>query len=129
MAQAPSVMKLHLRYRLFIAEMNLDINILRIFDDYVQELQSKINEPDIKKGIGHFEKQFAILRSEIDELKHEMHLLKMKLAAYAREKKGLDIKTYKADNHVNLRKRYKVYRKNFEKLKNEFRRFEGEWLV
>ena len=129
MAQSLSVMKLHLRYRLFIAEMNLDINVLRIFEDYIQELQTKRNEPDVKKGIGYFEKQFTVIRNEIDEIKHEMHLLKMKLAAYAREKKTPDLKTYKADNHGNISKRYKTYRKSFTKLKNEFRRFEGEWLV
>jgi hypothetical protein len=129
MAQSPSVMKLHLRYRLFIAEMNLDINVLRIFEDYIKELQAKKNEPDVKKGIGYFEKQFTVTRSEIDELKHEMHLLKMKLAAYAREEKGPGFKTYKADNHGDISKRYKIYRKDFTKLKNEFRRFEGEWLA
>lgn len=128
MALVSSAMTLHLRYRLFIAEMNLDINVLRIFEDYIQELQSKRNEPDLKTGIDYFEKQFTILRKENDELRHEMHLLKMKLAAYARERKGFDIKTYKADNHKEIWKRYKTYRKSFGHLKNEFKDFEKKWL-
>ena len=128
MANVPSAMKLHLRYRLYIAEMNFDINVLRIFEDYIQELQSKRNEPDVKKGVDYFKKNFEDLRKEIDELRHEMHILKMKLAALAREKKVFDNKSYKEDDHKGIKKRYKAYRKKFLKIKDGFRHFEIEWL-
>lgn len=128
MAIAPSAMKLHLRYRLYIAEMNFDINVLRIFEDYIQELQSKSIEPDVKKGVAYFKQNFESLRKTIDAMRHEMHILKMKLAALAREKKTLDTKSYKEDNHKGIKTRYKAYRENFEKIKDEFRHFEGEWL-
>jgi chromosome segregation ATPase len=128
MAIAPSAMKLHLRYRLYIAEMNFDINVLRIFEDYIQELQSKSSEPDVKKGVDHFKENFESLRKNIDELRHEMHILKMKLAAMAREKQTLDDKSYKEDNHKGIKKRYKTYREDFEKIKEAFSHFESEWL-
>ena len=38
MNAAPTIMTLHLRYRLWIAEMNFDINVLRIFEDYIKVL-------------------------------------------------------------------------------------------
>jgi histidyl-tRNA synthetase len=123
MAFVPSIMKLHLRYRLFIAEMNFDINLLRIFDDYLAEIKLKKNEPEISLGINRFEKQFAAVRHEIDELRHEMHLLKMKLAALARDNRLLDRKTYQSDNHKLLYARYKAYRRNFENLKKEISNF------
>ncbi len=44
MSDAPSIMSLHLGYRLWIAEMNFDINVLRIFNDYLEELSSKKDE-------------------------------------------------------------------------------------
>ena len=128
MAQVPSVMSLHLRYRLLIAELNFDINVLRIFDDYVHELLVKRKEPDVKKGIAGFEKEFAQLRNEIDELRHEMHLQKMKLGAMSKEQKQFDQKIYKAGNHSAVWKRYTAYRKNFDAVKNAFGKFEGEWL-
>ena len=128
MPRTPSIMSLHLRYRLWIAEMNSDINILRIFDDYLQELESKKNEPEVKTAIDQFQKQFLSLRKEIDELRHEMHILKMKLAAYAREMKPVNYITYQADNHTALKKRYVAFRKTFEKFKNDFSGFEGKWL-
>ncbi len=128
MSRIPSIMSLHLRYRLWIAEMNSDINILRIFDDYLQELASKKNEQEVKAGIDQFQQQFVLLRKEIDELRHEMHILKMKLAAYAREMKPVNYKTFQADNHTTLKKRYLAFRKAFDKIKNDFGRFEGKWL-
>lgn len=121
-------MSLHLRYRLWIAEMNLDINVLRIFNDYLAALSNKKDESEVSKGIGQFEQQFKDLRKEIDDLRNEMHLLKMKLAAFAREKKPLDYKTYQADNHTALRKRYLAFRDHFEEIKRNFGNFESKWL-
>ncbi len=128
MPSTPSTMGLHLRYRLWIAELNSEINVLRICDDYLKELGPLGKEIEVKNGIDHFKKQFVILRNEIDELRHEMHILKMKLASYSREKKAIDFKTYKSDNHAALKKRYYTYIKLFEKVKKEFRHFEEKWL-
>ena len=69
-----------------------------------------------------------MLRKEIDDLRNEMHLLKMKLASYAREKKPLDYKTYLTDNHTNIAERYREFRKNFNQAKKEFEEFETRWL-
>lgn len=53
-------MRLHLRYRLWIAEMNADITVLRIFDDYIAEI--KKNDPQTKGVISDFQKQFIDFR-------------------------------------------------------------------
>lgn len=123
-----SIMGLHFRYRLWIAEMNYHINILRIFEDYVGELSSKKNEPEVKRGIEKFELEFVSIRKEIDQLRHEMHLAKMTLAASSKLVKSLDAKTLVKDNHTDLRKRYLAYRKTFERVKKEFGQFESKWL-
>jgi len=128
MPATPSIMSLHLRYRLWIAEMNFDINVLRIFNDYLEALSSREEESEVNTGIGDFERKFAAFRKEIDDLRNEMHLLKMKLAAFSREKKPLDYKTYLADNHTGLKKRYLGFREEFDKVKKEFGGFEVKWL-
>ena len=69
-------MSLHLRYRLWIAEMNSDIDVLRIFGDYLKELVSKGDNPEVKNRIDYFQQQFINLRKDIDELRDEMHILK-----------------------------------------------------
>ena len=128
MPTSPSAMSLHLRYRLWIAEMNSDINVLRIFDDYLAELSCQKNEAEVKSGIADFGKQFVKLRNEIDVMRHEMHLHKMKLAALSREMKPFTYDAYKADTHDALNKRYSAFRKTFGKTKKEFGAFESKWL-
>ena len=68
--------------------MNSHINLIRIFDDYVAELSARKNEPVVKKGIEEFKQQFIDLRQSIDELRHEMHMAKMSLAADSRQSKN-----------------------------------------
>ena len=48
MPDYPSAMSLHLQYRLWIAELNFDINVLRIFGDYLTELRTKRKEQEVK---------------------------------------------------------------------------------
>jgi hypothetical protein len=119
-----SIMTLHLEYRLWIAELNADINVLRIFDDYLKEIsaQKKSNQTT---GINIYRGQFLELRKEIDELRHEMHLNKMKLAASAKTENVVIKDLEKNIHHKEITARYNAFRKNFDKTKKEFQQFEG----
>lgn len=128
MAITHSPKGLHMKYRLRIAEMNRDIDILRIFDDYLTELRSQRSNDDVSKGINRFEKEFVQLRKEIDDLRHQMHLHKMNLAALSREGKVLDDETYKSEDHEGLEKRYFEQRKRFDQMREEFESFESKWF-
>jgi hypothetical protein len=128
MPATPSAMSLHLCYRLWIAELNFDINVLRIFADYLSELRTKRKEPEVKQKGDYFEKEFQRLRTEIDELRHELHIGKMKLGAFARDGKPFDYKLFNAENQAPLKKRFSVYKTNFKKINKEFEDFEGQWL-
>ncbi len=128
MPARPSLMSLHLKYRLLIAELNFDINVLRIFGDYLTELRAKRKEAEVKTQSDYFEKQFLGLRTEIDEIRHEMQLGKMKLGAFSREAKPFDYKLYNKENHGPITKRLSTYKAHFKILKKEFGEFEGQWL-
>jgi hypothetical protein len=128
MPASPSAMSLHLCYRLWIAELNFDINVLRIFGDYLAELRTKRKEPEVKAKSDYFEKQFLALRTDIDELRHEMHIGKMKLGAYARDAKPFEYKLFNTENYAPLKKRLTIYKAGFKKTEKEFEEFEAEWL-
>lgn len=118
-----SIMTIHLEYRLWIAELNADINVLRIFDDYLKEISAQKKSTQTT-GINNYKKQFSELRKEIDELKHEMHLNKMKLAASAKTENVInDIE--KNIHHKEITARYNAFRKVFDATKKEFQQFEG----
>src|SRR5436305_1069245 len=96
-----SIMPLHLQYRLWISDLNADINTLRIFDDYLNELKAKGLKEDSLKLLNNYNDRFINLRKELDELRHEMHLAKMKLGALAKtneaEKNIEEAINYKGD--------------------------------
>jgi hypothetical protein len=119
----PSLISLHLRYRLWIAEMNLDINILRIYNDYLSELKNESHAATDHSKIESFEKALIHFRPDIDELKNEMHLLKMKLSTRLRNDKSFNLGIYQADGHPELERRYLDYRSKFKVLKDELAGF------
>src|SRR5664279_433598 len=110
MPATPSVKSLHLKYRLLIAELNFHIIVLRIFGDYLTELRSNRKDSEMKSKSDYFEKQLQGLRTEIDEIRHEMQLAKMKLGALSRDGKPFDYKLFKKENHSPLKKRLSDYR-------------------
>ncbi len=124
----PSVMSLHLKYRLWIAELNFDIIVLRIFGDHLNELKAKRKEAEIKSKSDYFEKAFTTLRSEIDEIRHEMHIAKMNMGEYSRDGKPFDFRKYNKENHSPIKKRLAAYKANFKKINTEFVEFEGQSL-
>ncbi len=128
MPAKPSVMGLHLKYRLWIAELNFDINVLRIFGDYLTELRAKRKEAEVKTKNDYFEKEFKFLRTEIDEMRHEMHIVKMKMGGYARDSNPFNYRLYNKESHNPIKKRLAAYRIVFKKINKEFREFEGRWL-
>src|ERR1700759_2950164 len=128
MPATPSVMGLHLKYRLVIAELNFDINVLRIFGDYLTELRAKRKEAEVKSKSDYFEKEFYALRTEIDDIRHEMQLVKMELGAFSRETQPFDYKKFSKDYRLPLKTRLLAYKKRFKKIYKEFEEYEAQWL-
>lgn len=110
----------HLRYRLWIADLNADIAVLRIAEDHIAELLQSKADPAAQQTIGNFKKQFASFREEIDQLKHEMHLNKMNLAAQA---KTADQKV-SSEDHAELEERYHLFKGKFDAAKQALVEFE-----
>jgi hypothetical protein len=121
-----SVMRFHLQYRLWIAEMNADINDLRIFDDYIVWLEEKSKSTITINRINNYKKQFSSLRKELDELRHEMHIVKMKLAAISKKENAPPENIEQLINHKVCKERYKVFKKKFSQIRKEFKKIEAE---
>jgi predicted nucleic acid-binding Zn-ribbon protein len=121
-----SVMRLHLQYRLWIANMNADINVLRICNDYLDWLKDNNSDSKVEKQIDHYKKEFSVLREELDDLRHELHLVKMKLGAVGKEKKVPEENIEELIKHTTCKNHYKSFRKKFSEIKKEFKKFEPE---
>ncbi|HVZ24478.1 MAG TPA: hypothetical protein VG842_00385 [Sediminibacterium sp.] len=117
MLSSSSPRGLHLQYRVWIAELNHDINILRIFDDCIAETKQQ-QEP----AFTHFQEKFMQMRQEIDALRHMMHLHKTNLAHDARKAGPAAESMEPLDDHSTVQKRYERYRADFIQLMTDFSR-------
>lgn len=120
---------LHLHYRLWIAELNADINVLRIFNDYLEEIAAHKNDIMATERVDGYKQQFIELRNEMDALRHEMHLNKMKLGAVAKNSEVIVSIIEKEIKHAAIMKRYKKFRKAFDIFKNDFQLFESTAII
>lgn len=125
MAREIAIKSLHLEYRLWIAELNFDINLIRIFNDRLLEIGEENKPAETKKKLQDFEKKFSVSRDTIDSLRHRMHLEKMNLAAIARENPKPGLKISIPENYAFIRNDFFEFRVSFNDLKSEFLRFES----
>jgi hypothetical protein len=126
MAETVSLKSLHLEYRLWIAELNLDINLIRIFNDRLIEMAEENKSGAGKSTLEDFGKKFNTSRETIDELRHRMHIEKMNLAATAREHTAADHKISIPENYKTIRDDFFSFRVSFNELKSGFLRFENK---
>lgn len=117
-------MRLHLKYRLWIAEMNANTSVLRIFNDYLGWLKQNKNTRPVENCIDSYLQRFADLRKELDELRHEMHIAKMKLAALSKNGSTESNNIKEVISHKACKERYKTFRKKFAETKKEFTKLE-----
>ncbi|MFT3824328.1 MAG: hypothetical protein QM731_10430 [Chitinophagaceae bacterium] len=123
-----SVNSLYLSYSLWISELNAGIDTLSVFEEYMRDHNGDDNHI-LKTAFLHFRRQFATLRKYIDDIKHEMHLVKMELAAYTRDGKMFVERKDFNDAHRDIRNRYNVFNAQFEQAKLSFVDFENSWLL
>ena len=123
-----SIMGLHLQYRLWIAELNADINALRIFNDYLAEMMLKDGEGTAAALIKDYRERFVDLRSRIDDLRHEMYINKMELAAVLKKSRPTLRNVEKNIKHTELRKRFKLFQRTFNKTKKDLQRVAGKLM-
>ncbi|MFM2145970.1 MAG: hypothetical protein RL732_806 [Bacteroidota bacterium] len=113
----------HLRCRLWIAELNFFINELRIFHESIEYWEGVKSSAAAQKKIGHFKNDFESIRKDIDELKHELHLDKMRLAAHTREAEPTIDKKQQTQRDGDMEQRFEELSGKFNKLRQAFMEF------
>ncbi len=122
-----TIPKLHLEYRLWIAELNFSKEEITIFERHLEDMVAKNSDLVARTQVEHFQNQFIREKEVIDELKHKLNISERQLAGFVRELSGMGLESIKMDNHGNLREEMKTFRVIYGDLKEEFRRFEREY--
>ncbi|MEO8712371.1 MAG: hypothetical protein ABI405_09630 [Parafilimonas sp.] len=121
-----TVTALHLQYRLWIADMNADIDVMRILNDYLISSIAQEDDGDTLKRNNEFKEKFSNLRIELDAIRHEMHLNKMKLASVNKEQ-NQSVKIIENEiGHKALKERYTLFKETFSKTKAAFQKFQHD---
>jgi hypothetical protein len=120
--------KLHLEYQLWIAELNFDIELIKVFENHLTNIVSHNTSKRMLPLIEQFQNQFIRQREVIDELKHDLNISERQLAAFVRDMVSVGFENERLDNHSELRERFLIFRNLFEDLKSRFRQFETEWM-
>lgn len=123
-----SIPSLHLEYQLWIRELSFYKESIKILEKHLELLVSRNTGKAVRATIEHFQNQFILQKEVIDELKHRLSISEKQLAAFVYEMSGTGLDNIKMDNHTELRQEVIVFRKLFNELKEEFRRFEAEWM-
>lgn len=119
--------KLHLEYRLWIAELQFAKEEIRIFEHHLEELVSKNFLIEVTAQVEQFQNRFIREKEVIDTLRHDLHGAEVQLVAFVKKLSGMGLESIRMDNHSKLRDQMNTFRKLYGELKQEFRRFEAAW--
>lgn len=117
-----------MEYQLWTRELIFYKEEIKIFEDHLCAILNRNNKNGVPAQVEHFQNQFILQKEVIDFLKHDLMVSERQLANFVHELSGEGIDTIKMDNHGKLRERMATFRKIFREIKNEFRRFEMQWM-
>lgn len=123
-----SIRSLHLEYQLWTRELIFYKEEIKIFEDHLANILRRNNRNGVPAHVEHFQNQFILQKEVIDYLKHDLHVSERQLASFVHELTGEGIDGIKMDNHGKLRERMITFRKIFREIKQDFRRFEMQWM-
>lgn len=123
-----AIPKLHQEYHTWIDELNFCKEEIAIFENQLTNSISRITDSFALAQVEHFQNQFIREKEVIDELKHKLHISEKQLAGFVKDLSGMGLESIRMDNHSKLRDDMHIFRKIYSSLKDEFRRFESEFV-
>jgi len=100
---------------------------LGILKGRLTEVAGKNTGDEAAKGAEHFENQFRIQITKIDELRHDINNHLAEIAGQAAASAG-HIEKAELDSHAALRDRYIAQEKIVNDLRHEFYRYAAKWM-
>ena len=124
-----SIPKLHTEYTAWMEELVFYKEEIKIFEHQLENLTVKSTDRDVLAQVEHFQNVFIRQKEVIDILKHNLNVSEKQLTAFVKKMSGMGLSSIKMDNHTRLRDEMQTFRKLFNELKFEFRRFESQCML
>jgi hypothetical protein len=100
---------------------------LSILQERLQEIASDNTSKEVQQQVEHFQNQFLIHGTYLDELKHDIHANDMAISAELLKMETL-VSENTATEHAKIHERYANEERIFNELRHEFNRFAAEWM-
>lgn len=98
-----------------------------ILEGRLLEIAKKNNVPEALVGIEHFQNQFIIQHSNIDELKQVIHQHTFLVAEEAKAHQG-EAENVLLQDHNRLQEQFNTFEKIANELRLEFNQFLEKWM-
>jgi hypothetical protein len=123
-----SIAGLHQEYQLWIRELTFFREEIRTFETRLELIMQRNSRQGVLVSVEHFQNQFIRHKEVIDQLRYELVHSERQLAliGFSLSDQGMD--QIRTSQHPRLREEMETFRKIYKDLKQEFRRFETEWV-
>ena len=100
---------------------------IRHFERHLENLSSKNLPKDLLAQVEHFQNSFICQKEVIDKLRHDLPDSRHNVESIFLSKFQRDHDT-ETDAHTLLEERMDIFRRIYSEVKNDFKKFEDEWV-
>ena len=99
---------------------------IRHFEQHLEQMSTKNLPKDLLAQIEHFQNSFICQKEVIDRLRHDLPDSRHKVEHIFRKLHGT--REMEGNSNHLLHERMDTFRRIFDEVKSDFRRFESEWI-
>jgi len=118
----------HLENKLSANELEFYRDEINIYQIHLEDAIARNTSLQQSDKADHFQNQFARHKDFIDQLENELIAAEQQMATYAQTDTTTDLDEVIVADHFQFKERMESFKREYQNLKNNFKRFEAEWM-
>ena len=122
-----SIDQLHEELQSWKHELSSFKQEIRHFEQHLEKMSARKLPKDLLAQVEHFQNNFICQKEVIDRLRHDLPDSRHKVEHIFRNSRSVDRASNESDLHKLLRERMDMFRRIFNEVSDDFRKFESDW--
>lgn len=118
---------LHFEHEMWNKELDFCDDEIKLLTKRLEEVTAKNTDRDMLREVEHFQNQFIVQKQNVDTFKHNINVKEHGLAEFAKEH-PVAVDHVHFEDHGKMRDTMEGFAKNYNELKQDFRRFVAKWM-
>lgn len=118
---------LHLEHNQWNMELDFWKDELRTFENRLEQLVKKWTDTQVLASLDHYQNQFFIHKTKIEELKEKIEAHELSMARHYQANENVIDRVYFKD-HILFRERIETQREMYHDLKKDFYKFLTKYM-